>query len=41
MKIGYFLDTDNPPQANLILEQFKFYSEWASSDFTFEDAFGS
>ena len=39
MKIGYFLDTENPPQANLILEQMKFYSEWASSDFTFEEAF--
>ncbi|AXQ65488.1 MAG: hypothetical protein [Circular genetic element sp.] len=38
MKIGTFLDTDNLPQSNLILEEIKFYSEWASDDYTFVEA---
>ena len=38
MKIGTFLDTHNLPQSNLILEEIKFYSEWASDDYTFVEA---
>ena len=40
MKIGTFLDTDNIPQSNLILEEIKFYTEWASDDYTFVEAVG-
>jgi len=38
MKIGTFLDTHNLPQSNLILEEIKFYREWASDDYTFVEA---